>query len=257
VSVEQTRLEDELRRLSNGMRGTEIEIRQKKDEKAKYANSRTDKLSVFGHRMPEIVRVMSQKTFRGPVFGPLGNYVKIDSKFSKKFCKAIEKGIKERNLQAFVVTCNEDRNVIAGILSQFKVGHEHAIHVHNLKPRYKVDHVNAPGSVTISDALIIDNDLVHNVLVNIAHIESIVLVNDYNEAIQTLTELDAHGKLTFKKFVSKAVRGEFANPLCIPYRVFSLHHYYRWTRMVYQLRFGPVISLSGGQEKDAVCLQKT
>ena len=138
-------------------------VQELKDVSSKSVNV----LKRIHPNMPALVTSLGKTNFRGPVVGPLGEYVKINEGFGH-LALAAECALRGlAGLSAFVVTCSEDEKLlrklahsvgvppmpvtIRPVESRFKVPE---------KDRMKTDHTTLLDAITISD------DKMHNYFVD-------------------------------------------------------------------------------------------
>jgi chromosome segregation ATPase len=123
---------------------------------------------------------MKRGQFRGRVVGPVGAYVKRKSEY-ERYGAALELAL-GRTLTSFIVTCSQDSAVLRSILLANQCDYTHNVIVQtdgDSEPRYGVQLVE--GVPTALDAIVVEDNLVFNCLVDQCRIESVLLVERQEE----------------------------------------------------------------------------
>ena len=134
-----------------------------KDVSSKSANL----LKNLHPNMPALVASVGKTSFRGPVVGPLGEYVKINEGFGH-LALAAECALRGVNgLSAFVVTCGEDEKLLRKLAQSVGVP-PMPITIRPVEPRFKVPEKDRMKTdhTTLLDAITVSDDKMHNYFVD-------------------------------------------------------------------------------------------
>lgn len=163
------------------VRSTEKELRGVEDEYRRCSDNSQGRAHIFGPKIPEILKKIAEiqrnQGFKGEVRGPLGMHVKMKEGF-EMWGGALEKSLFNRGiLSSFVVTSADDQRALMKIFKSLKCHHN--IVCQSQSARYSVPTIE--GALTLCDALIVDNDLVFNCIVDQAKIDQTIMVVDEEE----------------------------------------------------------------------------
>eukprot|EP00934_Nitzschia_sp_Nitz4_P001332 Nitzschia sp. Nitz4//scaffold133_size116822//74277//77815//NITZ4_003812-RA/size116822-snap-gene-0.17-mRNA-1//-1//CDS//3329535411//1332//frame0 len=142
-------------------------------------------LNVFGPRCASVKKEIDNQarrgSFRGPVAGPIGSFVKIVPG-KEKFAELAELALGNGSLDRFVVTNDHDRKVVLSIRK--KLGCQSDCGVYQVSPhgRYNIPPPPVDGVETVASVLNISDDLVFNCLVDNCKIEEKALSASKDEA---------------------------------------------------------------------------
>ena len=172
VKVDQLKEETERLEAAKGqhaeaLAAAKLDMQRAAQELKDVSSKSVNVLKNIHPNMPALVASVGKTNFRGPVVGPLGEYVKINEGFGH-LALAAECALRGlAGLSAFVVTCSEDEKLlrklahsvgvppmpvtIRPVESRFKVPE---------KDRMKTDHTTLLDAITISD------DKMHNYFVD-------------------------------------------------------------------------------------------
>ena len=134
-----------------------------KDVSSKSANL----LKNLHPNMPALVASVGKTSFRGPVVGPLGEYVKINEGFGH-LALAAECALRGVNgLSAFVVTCGEDEKLLRKLAQSVGVP-PMPMTIRPVEPRFKVPEKDRMKTdhTTLLDAITVSDDKMHNYFVD-------------------------------------------------------------------------------------------
>ncbi|KAI8922645.1 hypothetical protein BC831DRAFT_498971 [Entophlyctis helioformis] len=165
-------------------------MHQMQDQLRRMESNKSDRLAMFGDRMPEIVRQINEQDRRGawrgarPV-GPIGMYVNLER---PEFTDVIEHLV-AATMSAMIVETHEDLKLLQSIAQRcgfpnmdiLKVDGRSAINISSGLPD--------PSYTTVLSCLKIENPVVLKALVITHSIEKLVLVNTRDEG----DELARHG----------------------------------------------------------------
>ena len=150
------------------------------NDKRTRENSGGDKLSILHPNMSRFVDGLRriQGNFQGPVVGPIASHIKIRESVEdtdlKPYGRAIEWAF-NNHFSSFVVTSVEDQRTLASYMKKERLNFA----VICLKDTTRFRDVARIGALTVSDAVVIENDLVFNALTNVVHMESIGTFNSF------------------------------------------------------------------------------
>ncbi|KAF9159572.1 Structural maintenance of chromosomes protein 6 [Actinomortierella ambigua] len=151
-------------------------LRQIQEMKGQKENA----LKAFGRKIPEaldeIEEAMRRGVFRGAVVGPVGRFIKLDSK-NQEWAPVIESAL-GATLNAFVVETYEDRKVLEEILKR------HQCHVEIIKTKREIFNYREPAARfdTICRVLHFEDEWMRRILIDRHAIEQTILMRDRAEA---------------------------------------------------------------------------
>jgi len=139
------------------------------------SSSGNNNVSMFGPKcLPMLQRVNElkrQNRFRGPVFGPMGAFIKV-VEGKEGFAALAEKAMGRRSLDKFVCVHDSDRRLLTKLRNDVQCrGPECGLIMMNesaAQRRYNIDQSipNVPGIETVSSVLSVEENLVFNCLVD-------------------------------------------------------------------------------------------
>ena len=108
------------------------------------------------------------RRFKGPVAGPVGMYLKIVNG-KEKYAKIAEFAIGNGNLDRFIVTNQDDLNVMETLRREVGCGHRDCS-LYKISPRSTQEKYNTPAPPnvveTVTSVVSVDNAMVFNFLVD-------------------------------------------------------------------------------------------
>lgn len=117
--------------------------------------------------MPALVAAVRKTRFRGPVVGPLGEYVKINEGYGH-LALAAECALRgQAGLSAFVVTCPEDEKVLRQLADSVHLPPP-PVTIRQAERRFTVEAINRMKTehTTLLDAITISDDLMFNYFID-------------------------------------------------------------------------------------------
>ena len=148
-----------------------------------------------------------KRSFRGPVLGPIGEYVKVVAG-KENFAPIAELALGPGTLDRFIVTNDHDRQLLQRIRQEAGCHQDCGIFQSHPTARYRVPGPPVDGIETVASALQITDDIVFNCLVDNANIESRALSKSKEEGENLLLAEDANGKFN--------IRGNIKEVYCLP-----------------------------------------
>ena len=139
-----------------------------------------------------------QRKFRGPVEGPIGNYLKIVPG-KEMYAELAELAFGAGTLDRFVVTNDEDRKKVQDIRRRAGCVQDCGIfQVHNSASRFSIPSPPVDGIETVASVLTISSDLVFNCLVDNSRIEKIALGKSKDDSQAKLMTTDPSGRAAIR-----------------------------------------------------------
>lgn len=217
INEDMSRANLDKRQLESRISSFQRAIEETKREIAGYEKDGSSRgnASAFGgpnviKLLDEIDRGRQRGAFVGPVFGPLGMHFKV-----KQDCKSMGEAIERvagPQLGNFLVFDTRDQSTLNSMMKS--CGHERPIiRMVQAKP-YDVPTI--PNCTTVLSALIIDEPLIFNCLIDQLHIENIIIVlNDDKRSLQPYMTRDERGREMFRDGITQAVTH---NGIVVTYR---------------------------------------
>lgn len=206
-SIEERQLRESLneahqdyRAMEEHVEGFNQEIRSIRNIIKKYNNDRNAlishsnsnsnnpyaKYSVFGRSIPEICqKVANCKSFKGPVYGPIGRYVKLTAEANAQhYGKPVERVIGGM-LRNFIVTNKHDQSILSDLINNTPGGKADRISIISYSNTEKINpalltHIDIKNVPTILQCLTIDVDVIYNYIVDSTNIDAII-ISDENQ----------------------------------------------------------------------------
>ncbi|XP_076803327.1 structural maintenance of chromosomes protein 6-like [Clavelina lepadiformis] len=154
--------------------------------------SKKNKLQLFGSKMPEFVRrideAFARNKFKHKPRGPLGNYVTLKDPNLAVPVECAIRGV----IHSFIVDNHKDEKVLEGLRNSIFAAHEKSriviFTVKFSKNVYDVSQgrVRHPRYSSVLDLLNIEDPVVANCLIDMSHIESILVIPNTQEALETM-----------------------------------------------------------------------
>ena len=151
-----------------------------------------NKLQLFGHKMPEFVyrieQAVSQKKFGQRPRGPIGSCVTLKDKSSAVAVECAMRTV----IYSFVVDNHRDEKILAQMRNTVFNDHERSrISIYTMRYSNSVydvsrDKVSHPNYFSVLDLLNIDDPVVANFLIDIGHIEKILVIPESEHALNTM-----------------------------------------------------------------------
>jgi chromosome segregation ATPase len=163
--------------LSGEVRGLQNEVQRMERDYREISSSSDGRIAAFGPKIPKVLSDIKGKRFRGPVIGPIGAFVKI-RRGNEDWGREIERVI-GKVMSSFVVTNIDDQRTLKAILRANSCDYQHSIIVQSggeSLPRYNVGSI--PDALSVNDAIVIENDLVFNTIVDQCRTEGAALFAD-------------------------------------------------------------------------------
>lgn len=157
-----------------------------------------DRASKFGYKVPDLLARINRERhqFQGPVIGPIGARVAI-REGCEKWAKALECALFSM-LKSFVVTTVADRNRLFQMMRALDMHKHHSIVLQHNGPRFPTDYPAMPLALNLLDALVIEDDLVFNCLLDQANVDRIGLVEEERTITSQFVEhVNGADRLTF------------------------------------------------------------
>mmetsp|Transcript_12716 Transcript_12716/g.12359 ORF Transcript_12716/g.12359 Transcript_12716/m.12359 type:complete len:1152 (-) Transcript_12716:632-4087(-) len=161
-------------------RSAEIEIRSAEEEYRRCSDTNQGRSSSFGPKVPDILRAIKNQRFKGEVIGPLGVHIKMKDGLNR-WGEALEKSL-FKILSTFIVTNTDDQRVLMKILNTLGCQQQHSVACQIQCPRHSVPSIE--GALSVCDAIIVDNDLVFNCIIDQARADQTIMVADEEEVKQ-------------------------------------------------------------------------
>jgi hypothetical protein len=124
------------------------------------------------------------------VIGPLGVHIKMKDGLNR-WGEALEKSL-FKILSTFIVTNTDDQRALMKILNTLGCQQQHSVACQIQCPRYTVPSIE--GALSVCDAIIVDNDLIFNCIIDQARVDQTIMVADEEEVKQHF-EYDRNKKL--------------------------------------------------------------
>jgi len=159
------------------LRSLKDEAARLKQEEKNMRKAQHSRIDAYG---PEIVKlrksIEQEKRWKNRPIGPLGMEIDVQD---KNAVFAIESALKQQ-ITAFAVTNHDDRRLLQSLVNENKIKMMINIFTQSPGPRYNTPQVE--GVTTVQNMITIASDLVFNVLVDQANIESLALAQSDEEA---------------------------------------------------------------------------
>ena len=136
----------------------------------------SDNTAAINTDLPKVLVEMKKMKFKAKVVGPIGKHVKIKDEYKERFYQ-IERGL-DSLLSTFVVTDIQDQRSIGQLLRRLKVQKINIIKT-SASSRYPTSEI--PDALRLIDAVVVDDDLVYNVILDRADAARVVLVKNEDE----------------------------------------------------------------------------
>mmetsp|Transcript_41102 Transcript_41102/g.46704 ORF Transcript_41102/g.46704 Transcript_41102/m.46704 type:complete len:1174 (+) Transcript_41102:96-3617(+) len=153
---------------------------------AVYGGPKAAKLATAVQRMKQAGR------WRGPVMGPIGMYVKVVNG-KEEFAALAEFGLGNL-LDRFIVTNDHDRQLFQKLRREMGCNRECNCFQTKENKRYQIRTCGIDGVETVASCLSIGNDLVFNVLVDQARIDSRALMKSLKHTEEILLQTNSLGR---------------------------------------------------------------
>lgn len=159
-------LENDLRRMGDELRGL---------------SGGDARLHLIHGKLPIVMGDIARTRFRDQVRGPLAAMVKM-KEGTERMAQGLEVAIGP-NLSAFVVTNGDDQRSLSAILRRHNCHTSMTVYTMSARDRYALP---APDEEfpTVADALVVEDDLIFNVLLDKCNIASTLLVSNEDECKQ-------------------------------------------------------------------------
>jgi structural maintenance of chromosomes protein 6 len=196
-------LHDAIDTASKEANAVRRQIQRLEQQKASFTSSDSNsRLSVFGPRVPDILKDIGRERFDGPVLGPLGKYLKMKASV-KEYALPVQK-IAGALLSSFIVTNQRDVNKLRGILRKHGADGYHRI-VNKPQTDRKHNVQAIPRALTALSALMdVDEYLVFNTLVDQCGMHDTVVCKDEAECGR-LYEIGEQKNRSFRDGIKSAV----------------------------------------------------
>lgn len=204
-------------RVQSSAEGCEAQIRQ-------LQGTKQDKLSAYGYSMSKLVNRIEEMSRKGRFTemprGPLGRYIEVPD---KKFKICVE-NILEGSLKSFLVSCDKDRILLTQILKEFPDLASTpiitaAFHHQVYDVRNGVARLNGRAGRILMDVIKVSDPVVMNCLIDQKKIESIVLVENIDDAIELTQNTEDVPQNLFKVILMRPLSEYYPAP---NYRTYAM-----------------------------------
>mmetsp|Transcript_28066 Transcript_28066/g.41456 ORF Transcript_28066/g.41456 Transcript_28066/m.41456 type:complete len:1167 (+) Transcript_28066:53-3553(+) len=179
-----TQAKDRSQNLSRQVYAVEQKLKElqasKGNQVAVFGGPKAAKLATSVQRMKQAGR------WKGPVIGPIGMYVKIAA--GKEEFAALAGHALGNLLDRFIVTNDHDRQLFQKLRQEARCSRECNCFQTKESPRYQIRTCGVNGVESVATCLSVDNDLVFNLLVDQARIDSHALMRSKEHAEEVLLQ---------------------------------------------------------------------
>jgi chromosome segregation ATPase len=165
-------------------------------------DSNNGRLQMFGDRLNYIIPKINNAKFRSGVYGPIGMMVKMAPNCQNE-SNAVEK-VLWSVLRTFVVDNQEDRKTLVQILRSERADSVHPIVIQQNRPRYIIKPSPNSDVTLVSDAIVIENDLIFNAVIDQCGIDKIAIVKSEEDCMRNYVE-NINGREMLKYGIRKAM----------------------------------------------------
>lgn len=158
-------------------------------------STKADALTVYGHSMTQLLSRIAELHKRGKFAelprGPIGRYIEVTD---KKYKSAVENYL-DKTLTSFLVSCDKDRIQLSQVLKEFSEFSQTSIitgafHHKVYDVRNGIARIDTSVGRVLMDVIKVSDPVVMNVLIDHKLIETVVLVESTETAIELTQDIE-------------------------------------------------------------------